>query len=328
MFKVAIIGCGSIGATKSDTIDGPESANILTHANAVSRHAKTELTYLVDSNPDILSKACKKWNPKFHFQLIKDLKIIRESKPDIVIVATPTESHFEVLKSVIELKPLLIIAEKPFCNNLEEALKIKEIAKNITGNIPIIVNYIRRFTPGIQNLKKEIDSGSLGTCLNTRILYTRGLRHEGCHAMDLMHYFFEEFQGLTIDHGNSIIDYSEEDLTCSVWAIFEKCKRIIFQPCDGQKYGIFEIDMCFENGRIRLIDNGLQIERYPITEENEWGHKSLNYKLTNVTRQDTNLNLAMYHLIDNAVKFLIGEEELVCTIDDAINVHKSLKIYD
>jgi predicted dehydrogenase len=195
-----------------------------------------------------------------------------------------------------------------------------------------MVNYIRRFAFGYQKIKKQIDSGAFGTALNCRVLYTRGLRHEGCHALDLMRYFFgtwyesyAKLRDVGVDERRYIVDRDENDPTVYASFDFEKCANVVFQPCDGRKYGIFEIDICFENCRIRFIDNGLYYETYPITKENEWGHKSLNYQLTDVIRKETGLNIALYNLIDNAVKFLDGKEKLICTAADAVAVHKILQ---
>ena len=75
---------------------------------------------------------------------------------------------------------------------------------------------------------------------------------------------------------------------------------------------------------MRFIDNGLYVEHYHINEENEWGHKSLDYSLTSTIRKETGLTTASYNVIDNAVQFLDGKEDLICTIEDAIKVHEIL----
>ncbi len=328
-YNVAIIGCGSIGALKPDHIDYPGSPNILTHANAVDRHLKTKLMAIVDTNLDSLHAAADKWCPQIAAKSFDEI-IIGNKLPDIVIVATPTEIHYEILNSLIcqENSLKLIIAEKPFCSNFNEANLITEQAKEKCTDgrrkIPIMIDYIRRFAPKYQEIKKQIDSGMFGKALNCRVLYTRGLRHEGCHAIDLMRYFFGECKGF-YNPDVEIIDRDENDPTVEIIGTFEKCESVIFQPCDGRKYGIFEIDICFEKCRLRFIDNGLYIEKYPINQENEWGHKSLDYRLTNVIRQETGLNTALYSLLDNAVNFLDGKEDLICTDKDAIAVHEILE---
>ena len=323
-YKVCIIGCGSIGALKPEHIDYPGSPNILTHANAVDRHTQTELTAIIDSDSEQLIKAKEKWNPQLAVRKYDEL-IIGGSIPDIVILAVPTEYHQEALYNILNqhIQPKLIIAEKPFCENLEQAKEMHFIYED--KSIPIAIDYIRRYAIKYQEIKKQIDDDDFGKALNCRVLYTRGWKRESCHAIDLMHYFFGKCLHKEILPVAHIYDYSKNDPTISAFFKFERCGDVIFQPCDGRKYGIFEIDICFEKCRLRFIDNGLYVERYPITLENEWGHKSLDYSLSNVLRTETGLNTALYNLIDNVVKFLDGEEDLICTADDAVTVHEILE---
>jgi len=334
IYKVAIIGAGSIGALKSDHVDYPGSPNILTHAHAVCSHPRTELVAFVDPDTKKGVSACEKWDVKAMYPSIAPM--MRKEKPDIIIIAASTETHHEVLSEILNYQPKLIIAEKPFCNSSYSANDInqqqKEKAKEERRRIPIAVDYIRRFAKGYQEIKKQFDSGRFGKAQNARVLYGRGLRHEGCHAVDILRYFFGECteslmedRDFLIPSSEKIIDRNENDPSIYAEFEFQRCPSVVFQPCDGRLYGIFEIDICFENCRIRFIDNGLYYEMYPITEENEWGHKSLNYRLTDVIRRETGLNIALYYLIDNAVKFLDGKEKLICTAEDAITVHEILE---
>jgi len=321
-YKVAIIGAGSIGANKPDHIDYPNGPNVLTHAHAVSAHPRTELIAFIDPDNAKAVAACEKWDVDAMYPSVDVMAI--ECKPDIIIVAVPTELHYKILMDIAnKTKPKLVIAEKPFCIEGNQAKIVDRGYKH--QNIPIMVDYIRRFSPGHQEIKKQIESGKFGKALNCRVLYSRGLRHEGCHAIDLMRYFFGNCEESTIIGGFAYPDRDVKDLSYQSVMRFEECQNVIFQPCDGRKYGIFEVDICFENCRIRLIDNGLYYEMYPVTEENEWGHKSLNYQLTDVLRRETGLNLALYSLIGNAVLFLDGKEQLLCTAEDAIAVHEILE---
>ena len=332
-YKTVIIGCGSIGANKPDKIDFPDSTNILTHAHAVYRHPRTELLGIVDTDNQKLMTAKEKWKPQLTVRAYGDILSHDGKAPDIVIVAVPTKYHYEILHEIFISGPLpkLIITEKPFCSKLNLAKAITESYSE--QNVPIMIDYIRRYAAKYQEIKWQIDKGHFGKVLNARVLYTRGLRHEGCHAIDLMRYFFgectmvENLSGLTIFDRieNDLFDRVEDDLSKPVWFNFEKCESVIFQPCNGKKYGIFEIDISFEQGRLRFIDNGLQVEFYPINAENEWGQKSLDYNLTTVIRQETGLNTALYNLIDNAVNFLDRKQDLICTAEDGIKVHEILE---
>lgn len=309
-YTVAIIGCGSIGALKPDNIDGPLSENILTHAHAVYAHPETNLMYVIDNDIEKAKQAAEKWQAFYRTDLKFDII------PDIIIVSVPTNHHYQILSKLSEYKPGLIIIEKPFCQNLNE------LQRSLWGNkAPVLVNYTRRFVPGIINLKKKLDEDHV---LNCRVLYTRGF-HDGCHAIDLMNYFFGECISARRIRPSKIVDRDVNDPTISIAMNYEKCDSVIFQPCDGREYGIFEIDICCRKNRYRLIDNSLYIERYPIIDENEWGHKALGYSLTSVIRQETGLNTALYNLISNAVAFLNKKVELLCLPEDAIKVHDIMK---
>jgi len=324
MYKIAIIGAGSIGALKDDNVDYIGGPDILTHANAVTAHPEAELCAVVDSDTEKLEKAIVKWNPKDCFGNVEQMyQGLQDNPPDIVIVATPTETHYSVLHDILKYgKPKLVIAEKPFCTNIKEAQDIITLYEN--ANIPIVIDYIRRFSKGHQDIKAIIDAGpefGFGEIQNCRVLYTRGW-HDCCHAVDLMRYFFGEcLFAKKMTNSGSINDRDINDQTYSYEFSHQKCHNIIFQACDGREYGIFEIDMLFKKGRIRLIDNGLFYEVYPIAENNKWGHKSLNYALTRVLRKETGLNLALFGLLDNSIQHLSSGKKLLCTASDALEIH-------
>jgi len=320
LYKVAIIGAGSIGANKPDKIDSPVTENILTHCHAASYHHGFELQAIVDNNKEQLSKAITKWQPKSAFNTIEEM-FNDPTTMDVIVIAVPTEFHFEILNKIksqpYDKRPSLVICEKPFCSNKEQAIYFL--------NQPVLINYIRRFDSGHQQIKQWIDEEKFGKVQNCRVLYGRGLKHDGSHAIDLMHWFFGECRKAIPFAGRCLSDRDSNDPSVSVIASFEKCPDVVFQPCDGRQYGIFEIDILLEQARIRLIDNGLYYEMYPINKENEWGHASLSYKLTEVVRKETQLQFAMYNLYENAFQFLEGEKKLLCTVQDAIKVHEFIE---
>ena len=327
-YKIGIIGAGSIGALKPDDIDSPGSENILTHAHAIDAHQDTELIAVVDSDVDKLEKVIDKWQPKDCFNTVEQMyAILQNDYPDILVVSTPTDTHYQVLHDILKFsgtrKPKLVIAEKPFCDNSEQAKIIIDLYKE--NNIPICIDYIRRFSNGHQDIKSLIEAEAFGKVQNGRVLYGRGIKRDGCHAIDLLYFFFGKFiNGIGLYSGG-IPDRSKEDLSYNVEFNFEKCENIIFQACDSRFFGIFEIDIILEQARIRLIDNGLFYEVYPIDDRNKWGHASLNYSLTSVLRKETQLNLALYNLLDNCINHLKDNQKLLCCEQDALNVHK---IYD
>ena len=79
---------------------------------------------------------------------------------DAVIVATPTDSHFEYVQLSLESeKPVL--TEKPLGRHLHQIDEL--FAKSKASDTPLFVAFQRRFDPSFSSLVKKVHSGDLGT---------------------------------------------------------------------------------------------------------------------------------------------------------------------
>lgn len=318
-YTVDIVGCGSIGALKDDKFDSPTTKNILTHAHACYNHPQIGGVFLVDSNHDKSWKAGKKWAGRaFCYTSLSNYHQQLTIPSDIVIIATPTKTHLEMVKEVIKHKPKIIILEKPAGSTLQECQDIRQLSINY--EIPILVDYIRRFAPGYRKIQQEIDNNKLGAIYNCRVIYTGGLKHEGCHALDLMRYFFGNFRYGEI-LSPPLIDYSPYDMSYTVHMGFEACSHVMLTPVDGRDYSIFEIDILGKYGRVRFIEKGLKVEcSYPTMENIYMNRKTLSYGYSVF---ETGLNTALYNLLQNAVDYIEDQNtKLLCTIKDALEVHR------
>ena len=114
---------------------------------------------------------------KHESKLVKKLKVpiynnieylIKENKPDAVIIATPNNLHekhtIKFLKSKI---PVLL--EKPISDKIASAKKIIKAAK-ITRT-PLLIGYHRRHNSIINVVKNIIKSGKLGKIVSANILF-------------------------------------------------------------------------------------------------------------------------------------------------------------
>lgn len=337
-YKVAIIGCGSIGALKPDKYDSPSTPNILTHAHAVYNHKQTDLVAVLDQDHEKIERAAAKWKKDkiiraYRGDHIHCLDLLRIDKPDILILATPTDTHYSILKNIIEFhyhKPRLIIAEKPFCENLEQAKEIAYLYQEF--NIPILVNYTRRFETAHRTVKLWIDSGYLGQIRHCRIIYTRGLKREASHAIDLCNWWFGncllgyimEYQEGFYPHDSILCDYSKDDPSYTVYLRYKDGPKIYLSPMDGRDYSIFEIDILGTEGRVRIVNHGLQIQKYSVIPEPVYGdYNTLNY--TNDSYIESCMTTALIDVLNNTISYLEDSGHLYCTAQDAVAVHR---IYD
>lgn len=303
-YKAVIIGCGSIGALKPDKFDSPNSKNVLTHANAIFRNLDMELIGFIDSDISKLKSANRKWA----------LSRGRwdSSKADIIVVSTPTETHKSVIDNIIDnLNPKIVIAEKPLCNNLRDCNNISK-----RSLFPIAVNYNRRFEPRHQEIAKAMDHLSrTGQIYGCRVMYGRGLMRDGCHALDLMRWWFGNM--ITAKKTNVIVD-SQYGPSTGFVSEYEKCKQVVFTPVDSRKVGLFEINIITGVGEYRLTNNGTKLKMRSVVQGDEWG----NYPTLGGSslHQKTMLTNTLPLLYDNVLKYLRGEAKLKCISDDALKV--------
>lgn len=316
MYKVCIIGCGKIGGNKKKEFDCGK--NILTHAHAINKNPKLSLVGVCDIDIEKANYVSKRWGG---VAFIKHETLIESIKPDIVIVSVPTELHSDIMYSLAtfpDWKPRLVICEKPFCSNTKEAKTISRLYGNI--NVPIMINYTRRYEKTIHKIKNVIARSKVFSC---RIVYNRGLYRDGCHAIDICNYLFGTNQSISKIDADPIIDLSEKDPTYSLHLKNAQCDNIIMTAMDGRIASIFEVDIITSTGRYQLLNFGLNFIFWPITGKNTYGDYPSFSSIP--TWSNTDLNCALYEMTQSAVEFLMGNSALLCTDEDAIAVHEIIR---
>jgi predicted dehydrogenase len=244
------------------------------------------------------------------------------ASPDIISVCTPTETHERVLLDILKLNPLpkLVIAEKPFCENLQQASWVSNQYK--AAGVPILVDYIRRFDLITAFTLDKIKNGHYGKVYHARCLYGRGLKRDGCHAVDIFNWVFGSVQGVMINHPG-ITDYLPFDPSYTVRLEYKTCSEVYLVAVDSRAWGCFEIDFITERGVIRFVDWGKEMRVYKPEEETTFGQYKALSPCAEVHR--TNLHTALLYMVQNAVDFLDGNGPLLCTDNDALNVHRIIE---
>ena len=340
-YNCIIIGAGSIGALKPDNIDSPTSVNILTHAHAVKYIEELNLITIIDPDMGKVSELYTKWNAYVHLNISDffkstDLHIPDDYNIDIVTVASPTETHLDVIKEVVEkIKPKIIICEKPFCNTLEDAEQAIKLCKS--NNIKLIVHYNRRYC-NLYAMAKSIYNEQYGKVLSCSLTYTRGLKRDGCHAIDLFNLMFGEFLNGNIipvpyiagqeapPQYNYINDYSADDLTYPVYLQYEKCPNVFMVPHDGRFFSVFDFKILTEHAEILITNHGADVIINYATKEKVYGNfYSLDYfderKIYKMHMKNSLINI-----YSECISYLNAWDEkefqFSSPATDAIKVHK------
>lgn len=303
-YKAVIVGCGRIGVG----FDFPDSDTVLTHAKALSRHPAVNLVAVMDIDQHVAAVAAEKWNCVAYADFDE---MIDEQRPDIISLCIPDEFHFEYLLQCLEVTPKAVIAEKPLTLNLDQSTEI--VKKYHAVDIPIFVNYTRRYDSTVQALKNRIESGEFGSIINVSFRYTKGLLHNGSHAVDMANFLFG-----TCLNGHAlgrIVDFSDTDPTLSAVFSYSRCPQIFLIACDERAYSTFEMDIVAEKGRIVFEQCGLRYKEYAVRDDPCFpGYKDLGL----VGEFDTALGQGLLKLVDNVVTHLNDGEKPVCSGHDAL----------
>lgn len=195
-YKPLIIGLGNQGALA----DAPESGNehkIISYTHGFIKHYGFKNPIIYDHDFEKITNAFNLWGIKGTSNYLRDLE---QNRVDVAVIATPDYAHYEILKELSDYPLKLVICEKPLCSNIEQTKEIVELYK--TRNIPLMVNYTRRFLPYYQELKKLYDVGIFGEIQRVKLDFNRGWLHTATHGIDFFNWFFGDKITPTIRHIN------------------------------------------------------------------------------------------------------------------------------
>ena len=266
--KVAILGCGNIGALYD--IQRNLKKSPLSHLRGYFENPNFEICSVIDNDEKKLENVKNKWFIKNTFKSLKEFKN-SNPKIDVVSICTPTFCHYDHLKEIIELKPKLIFCEKPLTENFLKSQEITSLCKK--KNIILVVNFLRRWDPFIKNFKKEIQNLKYGDLKAVYVKANNGIINYGCHAIDLLFFLFDEISEKSIKF--SLISKNEINFS---FFLQKKQTSVNLSLNNDKSFSLFEFEFIFTNFIITMFNGG-----------REWGFRKIirdkdfynNYYLSN-----------------------------------------------
>jgi predicted dehydrogenase len=290
--KALIIGCGNMGCF----YDSPGSSDVFSHAHALS--LQNYSLYFYDKNKESSAKAAALWSG-----VLTDN--INSIKYDVVVVATSTSTHYEILRNLDPKNFEALVIEKPFCEKSSQAAESLNKFKN---NL-VFVNYSRLYFKFYQNLKKRILKNELGKCIGFNGVYSKGLLNNGSHLLSLLSYLTDfKFSQFTINnkYQEKTSGYTNYDL----FFIEDKGERGTIMGLDDSLYSIWETVIYFEKGIISLSNFGQEVKI-----------QMINNSAPELTK--LNYNDAIIHLYEMVVSK--DEEFAKLSQNNSVIVHKILE---
>jgi predicted dehydrogenase len=308
MYRAAVIGCGKIGSELS--VDPFLKGDVFTHAEAYTDCANTELLALADSDPAKLEAAASLWGTKANYASAADL--VANERLDIVSICTPTSTHGEVLRAVLDSAhpPRGILCEKPLGMTLAESETMAELAAK--KNVVLATVYMRRYANNFRALKKFLDEGGIGKLQTVTGLYIKGTFHNGTHWFDMLRYLCGEVVAVS---GLNNLRETRDDPTLDVALRLESGVFATLRACDHTAYTVFEMELFGTGGRVRIVDSGFEIEVYkPMPSVRYAGYVELQrVPMDFGDRRDLMLNA-----VEDMVECLDTGKEPLCTAHDGV----------
>ena len=172
-------------------------------------------------------------------------QMVNDKDVDAVIISSPTPFHSEQIKIALDAGKA-IFCEKPIDLSLEKVIQVNELVNK--SRIPFMVGYNRRYDPNILKIKKDLESGVIGTMQILKITS----RDPFPPDIDYMK-----------KSGGLFLDMSIHDFDMACYLSKQNVKKVY---STGSVFGnkeikeIGDIDtavttITFENGSIATIDN-------------------------------------------------------------------------
>ena len=129
--QIGLIGCGRIGYVHALSIDTIENTNLLMVSDPLVQNAERIAN-------------------RFDAQMSSSDEIIASDAIDAIIIATPTPTHYDLIKSACKAGKA-VFCEKPMdldSNRIRESIGFIESA-----NVPFMTAFNRRFDKNFANMK-------------------------------------------------------------------------------------------------------------------------------------------------------------------------------
>tara|TARA_B100000787_G_C16188901_1_gene296264 strand:- start:145 stop:1137 length:993 start_codon:yes stop_codon:yes gene_type:complete len=246
-FKIGIIGFGLIGQKRAKNLG---KGTLIAYSDI---NKPSEKNSVIDN-----AIFYNDWN---------DLINVKEI--DIVIVATPNNLCFEIMKKCIKHKKHILV-EKPAAKNSNEILELIELS--YANNVKVHVGFNHRYHPAIIGAKKIIDEGKLGELMFIRARYGHGGRigyekewranpeisgggeiiDQGSHLIDLSRWFFQnEFSKCLSSAKTYFWDMKVEDNGFMILETPSQQTAFLHVSCTEWK-NLFSMEIYGKNGKIKI----------------------------------------------------------------------------
>lgn len=315
-YTVAVIGCGRIGF--SWDFD-PGRIKPASHLGAFSRNPRIRIVGAAEIDGRKRAAVSRAFPG---LPVFADAKVLlQKTRPDIVVIATPDDTHYPMVKLAAEHRIKLILCEKPIADNLSDAGKAVKVSKKF-GSI-LLVNHMRRFDPVLRKFALNVRSGKLGEIQLVRALYVNGLLNSGTHTVDLLRCCLGDIVWVSARKNPGAVFTHKNDYNADAVLFFKNGTRGVMQSLDARHYYLFE-QQFYGTKKLAMLKNlSLTIEIVPAKKALA---ASVQPRLSYADLQQSGDSQRSFfkNMVDYVVRCLDGKEKPTSTGEDAYETLKVL----
>lgn len=306
--SVLIIGCGNIAGAFDR---GRASSDFpYTHAGGFTRDGRFSLVACVEPDKERRQAFMGAWGVSIGFPSIVEV-VESDLQFDVISICSPTSCHAQDFEMALRLKPRLIFCEKPVTASLAETERL--VAECRIANIPIAVNYTRRWDPSISKLQADIQAGRWGKLRSVAGCYNKGILNNGSHMLDLLHLLVGPMDIVKV--GKPIHDFFPNDPTVPVWLEGANGLPVHLACGHAEDYAIFELQLVFSLGVLTMEEGGMYWrERRAMNSETFKGYRMLDAGV----RRAGEYPSAMLGAVDNIYRTITQGDTLASTGESAL----------
>lgn len=312
--SAVVVGLGKIGMSYDLRVDS--HSTVFSHCKALALSERYRLVGGVD--PD----AEKRTVFETHFKapsFVSLPRAVETLRPDLVVIATPTERHLGDLEQLLSIfRPRAILCEKPLAYDLRQAEQIVWSCERF--EVPLFVNYIRRSDPGVLEVKQRIETLRIERPIKGTVWYSKGFIHNGSHFINLGENWLGRVKGFKVIYPGR--DLGSYDFEPDVMVSFAH-GSLVFLSTPTEHFSHGAIELIARNGRLRYDFGGRIIEWYSVQSD-----PALNsYTVINPTPEAIRSGLDAYqlHLFQQLAIAIEGGDAQICTGREAL---ESLRTID
>ena len=288
---------------------------ITTHAQALNFHKG----FNIIGGVDLSSSYRHLFEEKFKKQTSNDyLEFIEKFSPDIIVISTPTESHYDIFHKINEIyNPKIYLIEKPLAYSIIEMKKMTQIFKD---NTKVAINYFRQYDPTFNKISNYIKSGKLGFPIKIIINYNKGILNNGSHFINYISNFMGQFLSLDlINHKKSSLKYDFEPDLCIK---YENGAAFMIAHED-ERFSYLQMEIVGANGKIVFENFGDSIYQYNITQDPNFSSFNILSNKPNIFKPQ--INKYQLYVYENVYRHLNENQNILCDGNSLSQTNEILK---